>query len=420
MTHVAIVGGGLIGLASAYELASRGRRVTVIEAADAVGTQTSRAPGGIMTPSMSDPWNSPGVGAHLFDSLVNPRSAMRIRPLALPGLIAWGLRFLRNSLPERHEFATVENFRLCHASTELLREWQAANGWSFDYAQVGSIKLFRSAEAMAGPLRLARMLEPLGLRFDVLDADATIAKEPLLEPIRPHIAGALFFPNDTSGDAYMLSQEMRRSCAALGVEFRLGETVRSILRDNGRAAGVVCESGTIAADCVIVASGNGSNALLAPFGIKLPIAPAKGYSLTLTPDGNGPTPGIPVVDDAMHSAVIPLGRSVRIAGTAEFAGVNHKIEKVRIDNLLSLLGATYPELAPDLEGAERFEWTGLRPMSADGRPFVGPTAVPGLYANSGHGHLGLTMAAGSAQMLADLMDGKTPALDPAPFDPRRV
>jgi D-amino-acid dehydrogenase len=415
-----IIGGGIAGLAAAYELGRRGQAVTLLEAGPDLGAETSRGPGGIFTPSMPEPWNGPGVAGHLWDGLTNPASAMRVRWQALPSLVGWGLRFLHHSSPSRHLASTVANFHLCHFSTATMKAWRDTHGLQFDSVDAGSLKLFRSRAAMAGPIATARLLAQHGLRFEVLDADETVAREPLLAHVRDEIAGAIFYPDDSRGDSHALCQALAGLARAEGVDIRTNAPVSRILRARGRVRGIEVAGTTLAADHVVVAAATAAPRLLAPLGLRLPVRPAKGYSVTIRIPGDNRIPAIPVIDDAMHAAIIPLGNRIRLAGTAEFAGEDRSIDPTRTDNLKSLLAGVYPDLAADLPRAEVEDWTGLRPMSADGRPFVGETRIPGLWLDTGHGHLGLTMAAGSAVLLADLMEGRTPPIDPAPYSAQRA
>ena len=196
-------------------------------------------------------------------------------------------------------------------------------------------------------------------------------------------------------------------------------TVVSLLRDGPKIVGVATLKDRVRAHRVVIATGHGSPDLTKGTGVHLPIKPAKGYSVTIDVRGWNERPAIPVIDDAMHAAVTPLGDRLRVVGTAEFAGRKTAVDQARIDNLIALFGRLYPHLVPNLARAEATPWAGLRPMSADGIPMIGPTRLPGLWINSGHGHLGWTMAVGSARLLAAMIAGDPAPIDPAPYDPER-
>jgi D-amino-acid dehydrogenase len=412
--EVVVVGAGLAGLSVAHELAQRGRKVLVLDAGDAVAGQTSFANGGLLTPSMSDPWNAPGVHRHLLASLFDPHSAMKLRPSAIPSLFGWGLRFLANSRPEAHRRATLACFALAEYSMQVTRELRERHGLSYEASCKGTLKLFRSEAGVEGCLPVTEFLARHGLRYELLDRKGALAAEPQLAQIADEIHGAILYPDDESGDARLYCEALARSFEAAGGEIRLNTRVSRILTEGGAVAGVQTGKGPVRARAVVVAAAIASDSLTRDLGVRLPIRPAKGYSLTVELE-DGPLPSLPVVDDALHAGISPLGAKLRVAGTAEFAGENLRLDPERVENLFALLGAVYPQQRARVRMQTARPWAGLRPMTSDGLPYVGPAPVGGLWVDAGHGHLGFTMAAGSARLLADLMDGRKPQIDPAPF-----
>ena len=175
----------------------------------------------------------------------------------------------------------------------------------------------------------------------------------------------------------------------------------------------------IEADQVVLATGHTSRRLLAPLGLHIPVRPVKGYSLSLDMSQLNQRPSLPVVDEALHAIVTPLGDTLRIAGTAEFAGEDRTLREERIDNLRLLLTRLYPDIAAKLLPGDQKAWCGFRPMSADGRPLIGETRAPGLWISTGHGHLGWTQAMGSAGLLAALMDGDEAPVPAQAFSAKR-
>lgn len=413
---IIIVGGGLIGVSTLYELVSRGEKAVLLEAGDCVAGETSFANGGMLTPSMPDPWNGPGVAGHLLESLFDPRSSLKLRWKAIPGLTFWGLKFLRHSSTKRHGATTDANYQLAANSTELTNDLRKVLGLDYDFSDRGTLKVFETEEAMEGPLALARRLQSFGLKFEALNRDATVAVEPQLANIKDRIAGALRFPNDRVGDARKFTEALAESALKAGGQIRYNTRVDRIRREGGRISGVVVGDEHLSARAVILAAGTGTVQLARPLGIRLPIAPAKGYSYTVDARSLGDRmPRVPVIDDAMHAAVVPLGDRLRFVGTAEFTGFDPRIDPVRIDNLKSLFQRMYTHLSGDIDIDDGKAWAGFRPMSADGRPFIGPSPVDGLWLNCGHGHLGWTKAVGSARLLVDQMLGTDTLIDPAPF-----
>jgi len=414
-----VVGGGLAGVTIAYELLSRGYETTVLERRSGVALETSFANGALLTPSMADPWNAPGVHRRLATSLFDGRSAMKVRVAAIPSLAGWGWKFLRYSTALRHEAATRANFALAKYSLACMGELRAKLSLRYDYARVGTLKIFRTAAAMEQSLALATKLGSMGLRFDVLDGKKAAAAEPALAPICDRIAGALRFPDDESGDAQQFCERLTAAFVAAGGSVRFGVGINSIEVERGSVVGVCIGDRVEPVDTVVVAAGNGSVRLLRPMGIALPIRPAKGYTLTFDAEHIADRLRLPIIDDALHAAIVPIGTRIRVAGTAEFAGNSLRIPQKRIDNLHELLAAVLPQVAQCLPRSSGQPWAGLRPMSADGVPFIGLTHVRGLYINTGHGHLGWTLATGSARLLADLIDDRRSDIDPAPYRPNR-
>ncbi len=414
-----IIGGGLIGLASAHALLARGEQVRLIEALPDVGHGASFANGGLVTPSMPEPWNAPGAWHHFVGAAFDPAAPMKLRPLALPGLVRWGLRFLLHSTPARYAFATEANFRLATLSARAMRAWHERLGPTFDARASGSLCLFRKGSSPQDRLAICSHLHTLGLSFSRLDADAAVALEPTLADIVRDIDGALHFPEDEVADGQALCAALARDIVARGGRIDAKRRADRILVRAGRVHGVEADGEDLPAARVIVAAGVGSVALLHKAGVRIGVAPAKGYSLTVDFAGHAPLPSLPVSDSVRHVVATPLGQRLRIAGTAEFAGDDLRLRAERIAPLAACLRELYPRLAREVDPGRGTAWTGLRPVSADGLPFIGATRVAGLYVNAGHGALGLTLAAGSASVLADLVHGAVPAVDPSPYSPLR-
>ncbi|MCG8503037.1 MAG: D-amino acid dehydrogenase [Sphingomonadales bacterium] len=418
--QILVIGGGLLGLTSALALIEAGFRVTVIEKQSDVGLGASFANGATLTPSMSDPWNFPGVHRTLIRSLFQPTSPVALRPAALPSLVAWGIRFLANSTPARHRASTRQNFRLARYSLHETQRLQDRFNLDFESRKRGVLRLFRNAGEMAAPLAVAEMLAPEGLDYKILDAGGAAAAEPQLSGIREQIAGAIHYPIDETGDAHLFCQALKQTIRRLGGEILCGTEVCGIQRRGSRVTGVSLTKGDLPAERVVVAAAHASPSLLSDAGLCLPVKPVKGYSITIDTAELGNVPTVPVVDETLHGLITPLDGRLRIAGTAEFAGPDTRIRPERIAGLLSLLGQLYPHIRKRVRDGAVSPWAGLRPMSADGRPFIGETGIGGLYLNTGHGHLGWTMAAGSAKLLADLVTGSAPAIEPAPFRATRA
>ncbi|MEO0497533.1 MAG: FAD-dependent oxidoreductase [Pseudomonadota bacterium] len=410
-----IIGGGPIGVSTLYELVRRGRPAVLIESRDSLGSGACFANGGVLTPSLSDPWNGPGVGSHLVASLFAQNAAMKLQPHAIPSLTRWGIQFLLNSLPKRHRAATLASFHLAQYSVDQTRKLDEDVELDWRLHRLGTLKTFETEAAFQEQLTLAEMLGVEGLTFDVLSPEDVVQLEPQLETASQRMAKAIFYPDDVSGDAHRFAVELSRHAQSLGAEIRCSEAVLEVCWEQGRVIGVETSNGFVPGREVVIAAGEASPQLSRKLGVRLPIAPAKGYSLTIDMTGWNARPSIPVIDGATHFGVAPLEDRLRCVGVAEFTGRDDRVKAARVEFLNELFERLFPQLSANLDPSKTETWAGLRPMSADGLPFIGATQKEGLWVNAGHGHLGWTMAMGSGALLADLMTGETPKIDPHPY-----
>lgn len=419
-----IIGGGLLGVTSFYELTARDMPCVLIDAEPQVARRTSYANGGGLHPSLPDPWNNPGIGRHLFASLFNPNAPMKLHAGQLPHLIGWGFSFLRHSARRHYDAITKANFDLAEYST---RQTEALQQFlNLDYAQAapGTLKLLRSEAERQEALRLADMLAAKGLDYEALSHADMLAREPSLAAAKD-IIGALYFPGDGIGDARLFCESLAQAAVARGGTMRLGTKVKGLLVEGGAVVGVrlVNPNGRQKDEeqirgKVVLAAGVGAPQLARPLGLNLPIRPAKGYSLTLDARHLAAVrPQHLLVDPMQHIAITPLGDRLRILGMAEFAGFDTRVEPRRLRQLRGFFERLLPDLAGRLDWQGGAGWAGLRPMSADGRPLIGASGVDGLWLNCGHGHLGWTKSVGSARILADIMQGRAPEIEAAPFSP---
>lgn len=410
---IVVIGSGLLGVTTAYFLRRRGHEVTVIDREEGPGRQTSFANGSLLTPSMSDPWNAPGSWRVLLASLGRSDAAMQLRLRALPGLAAWGVAFLRNSSAATFERNTLKNFCLARYSLAVMESVRQQTDIEYGRAARGTLRVFRDRATLDRACAAAAPLSAEGLGLRRLSTAETVDLEPALAPIAAQLAGAIHYEGDEVGNAYLFCVALADHARQQGVEFRFRTEVSSLETHSGQVTAVVSGRERFEADRYVVAAGSYSAPLLRPLGVRLPVRPVKGYSVTFECEAGQHSLRIPVVDDELHAVVVPLEGAIRVAGTAEFAGYDRRPNPARIRNLLGLLQNVLPQAQFDHATAR--PWCGLRPMSADGVPIIGPTSISNLLVNTGHGHLGWTMAAGSAQLLSDLMSGDLPSIDPAPF-----
>jgi D-amino-acid dehydrogenase len=226
--------------------------------------------------------------------------------------------------------------------------------------------------------------------------------------VREKFAGGLRLTGDETGDCFKFTQELSRRAEALGVTFRYGVNIKRIVSDGRRITGVETDGGELKADTYVLALGSYSPLLLKPLGIRIPVYPVKGYSITVPITDPSGAPESTVMDETYKVAVTRLGDRIRVGGTAELAGYNTALRAARRGPLDHVVSDLFPR-GGDLSRAEF--WTGLRPMTPDGPPIIGPTPLSNLYLNTGHGTLGWTMSAGSARVLTDMVSGKTADID---------
>lgn len=412
--QIVIIGGGLQGLATANALLDRGESVLILEKEEDTGSATSFANAGMLTPSQSTPWNSPSDILKIFSGIGKKDSPMVLSPRAIPSLFFWGLKFLRNSTNKRFLKISKNCIDLAHYSSSLTKEIREKEGFEYDNKENGTLKVFRSQESLDKSIAITKVLDP-DTPINVLDSKGVSLAEPQLEPIANQLTGGIFYPEDEIGDAYKFCKLLEELVRSKGGRILVNTDIKKILVHKGKVNGVITDRAVLQTKRVVVAAGSWSRALLKQVGLRLPVRPVKGYSLTLDTAGINQKPELAVVDESIHTVVTPLRNRIRIAGTAEFSGFNDDIHPKRIAYLNEMLRSIYPKLYSQLDLEEGSLWYGFRPMSADGLPFLGKTKIDGLYVNSGQGHLGWTLAMGSASLVADLIVNKPTDIDSSPY-----
>ncbi len=414
--RVVVIGAGLAGVSAAYYLHKAGAEVTVLERQPAPARETSHANGAMLTPSLADPWNSPGVFGALMRHLGRSDAPMLLRLSQLPRLPRWGFAFLKHSSRPRFEASYLANARLARHSQALLADLLAETGIDIEFSTGGVLKVFEDDAALESAIAVAHWLKQASIRHEALTADELVRLEPALKPGGERLVGAVLYPDDQVGNARLYCERLVAWLADRGVTFHFSEQVTGFEVRGGTLRSVQSARGAHSGDAFVLAAGSYSTGLARQLKLRIPVVPAKGYSITI--EDPAVQPMHPVVDDTLHAAVVPLGGRLRVAGTAEFAGFDTRLTEARIANLKGLLHRIYPQL--ELEGVELNPWAGLRPMAADGRPLLGQTGPDNLYLNTGHGALGWTHANASGQLVAGLVHGLKPSEDIAPFLASRI
>jgi len=413
--RVVVLGGGVVGVTTAYYLARDGAEVELVEGADALGTDATGGNAGLIAPGHSFAWASPRAPAMLARSLLGKQTAIQVRLRPDPQLVGWGLRFLRECTAKRARRNTLVKLRLCQYSQRQLD--QLAHDEQIDYldSHTGILYLYRDARELELGAAKMQLLADHGQECRVLDAAEVVAVDPVFAPVEEKIAGAVYSPTDGSGNSQVFSRRLGERCERLGVRIRLSTTVRSLRADGDRVTGVVTDDGVLDADVYVLALGVGSPAVARTIHVKLPIYPAKGYTANF-PIRDGGAPSTGGVDEELLVAWAPLGDRLRMTSTAEFSGYDRTTKDSSFGNIMRLARELFPEAADYTAGERR---ACLRPMTPDGPPVIGRGRHTNLFFNTGHGHMGWTMACGTARIVADLMSGRMPELDLEGLTPRR-
>ena len=405
---VIVLGSGVIGVTSAWYLAAAGHEVTVVDRQPAPALETSFANAGEVSPGYSAPWAGPGVPIKAVKWLLMHHRPLVIRPHLDWHLITWGLAMLRNCTAARYEVNKGRMVRLAEYSRDCLKALRADTGIGYDERMLGTLQLFRTQKQLDGTGADIEVLKRSGVAFELLDPAGCERVEPALARVQGKFVGGLRLPGDETGDCFKFTQNLAKLAAQRGVSFRQDTTIERIEQSGGRITGVVASAGTLTADAYLLALGSHSPTLLAPLGIHIPVYPVKGYSITVPITDASGAPESTVMDETHKVAVTRLGDRIRVGGTAELAGYTLKLHEARRRTLEHVVTDLFPA-GGDVSRAEF--WCGLRPMTPDGTPVVGATKLPNLWLATGHGTLGWTMAAGTGQLMADLISGRAPGID---------
>ncbi|KJS08949.1 MAG: amino acid dehydrogenase [Hoeflea sp. BRH_c9] len=406
--RVVVMGAGVIGVTTAYYLAKGGAEVVVLDRQSGPGLETSYANAGELSYGMTSPWAAPGVPVKALKWLFMKRRPLFIWPLISPTMWKWGLQMLGNCNDESYRINKGRMVRISNYSRDVMPDLIAETRIEYDGRAQGTLQLFRTAKQMKDSKADQEILAEYDSPYEVLGRDACIAVEPALAEVRGKFVGGLRLTADRTGDCRMFTMALADKCAEMGVEFQYGQSIRAIAVENGRIAGVDTEiAGRITGDNYVCALGSYGPGLLKPIGVNLPVYPVKGYSVTLPVTDDAFAPQSTIMDETHKVAITRLGDRIRVAGTAEIAGYSNCLGPHATNTVKHVISDLFPK-GGDISKAEG--WTGLRPMTPDGTPVLGPSRYDNLYLNTGHGTLGWTMACGSGRAVADLVLGKQPEI----------
>ncbi|QIO36015.1 D-amino acid dehydrogenase [Bradyrhizobium sp. 1(2017)] len=405
---VLILGSGVIGVTSAYYLARAGHEVTVVDRQPEPALETSFANAGEVSPGYSSPWAGPGVPVKAVKWLLMKHGPLVVRPKLDPVMWVWLLKMLRNCTSARYAVNKSRMIPIAEYSRDSLRDLRRDIGIQYDERSQGTLQLFRYQAQLDGTAEDIAVLKQYGVPFEVLSREGCIAVEPALSGVKEKFVGGLRLPQDETGDCHMFTRALAKHAEALGVRFMFNTGIDRIVTDGARVSGVATSAGLLQADAYVLALGSWSSRLVAPLGISLPVYPVKGYSITVPIKDASGAPESTVMDESYKVAITRLGNRIRVGGTAEISGYSDKLYDARRATLDHSLTDLFPR-GGDL--AKATFWSGLRPMTPDGPPVIGPTQYANLHLNTGHGTLGWTMSCGSGRVLADMLSGRKPDID---------
>jgi len=405
---ILVMGAGVVGVTTAYYLAREGHEVTVVDRQHAPAEETSYANAGLVAPGHAYAWASPKAPRILLKSLLSDGQALRLRPSADPRLWSYLLKFLRQCTNERARLNTMRKLRLCRYAQQEFASVVAETGITYDGRDGGLLYLYRSQASFDKGAANAQLLIDGGQEIEVVDRDRVAEIDPALVPAKDKIAGGLFAPSDESGDARLFTLALAKAAEEkLKVSLLFSTAILKISTDGDRIDRVVTDAGDLTADHYVMALGCDSPIVGRGIGIDIPLYPVKGYSVTLPVAGRIGAPRIGGVDEDNLVAYAPMGDRLRITATAEFSGYDRSHKPSDYRAMLAAAKDLFPD-GGDYDAPDY--WAGLRPMTPEGTPVLGDCRYRNLTLNTGHGHMGWTMACGTARVVADMVAKRQPEI----------
>jgi D-amino-acid dehydrogenase len=398
--RIVIVGAGVIGLSSAYFLNRSGHDVTVVDRHPEVAAETSAGNGGQLSYSYVAPLAGPGIVSKLPRWLTRPDSPVRLRPRLSVEQWRWCFAFMSACTRRRSDLTTRQLIALSFLSRTLMHELIATQpALDFDFVRSGKLVVHRDAQAMHSAQQLLEFQRSLGCEQHALSPEQCVELEPALAHVKPLLAGGIHTPSEDTADCRRFCESLATVLRAQGVQFQMDTPIDElrIRRTASDEVEVWSRGASIAADHIVIASGACAAPLLKPLGVRVPVYPLKGYSLTFDLPPHSAMPRISITDFSRKVVYARLGARLRAAGIADIEGYSLDADAARVALLRAEAAALFPDTARDSHARA---WVGLRPATPRGTPIVGPTRYRNLWLNVGHGALGFTLAMGSAALLS--------------------
>jgi len=409
--RVVVLGAGVVGVTSAYYLAEAGHEVVLVDRQPGPALETSFANAGEISPGYASPWAAPGIPVKAMRWLFMKHAPLILSPRIDMAMLRWILAMLRNCTPTRYALNKSRMVRLAEYSRDELIALRGRLALDYDQRSLGTLQLFRTQKQLDDSADDIAVLEQYGVAYELLGREGCVSAEPGLTAAQGRFVGGLRLPGDETGDCHLFTRQLAGLLPTMGVELRYNSRIAGLEMDAGRVAGVRTDAGRIRGDAYLVALGSYSPALLRPAGLSLPVYPVKGYSITLPVADAACAPVSTLLDESYKIAITRLGDRIRVGGMAELSGFGAALPPQREATLRHSLDDLFHGAA-DMTAPSQF-WSGFRPMTPDSTPIIGATPVSNLFLNTGHGTLGWTMACGSGRLIASLIGGERPPLDPA-------
>jgi len=401
------MGGGVVGVTTAYQLLKDGHQVVLLERQDTVARETSWGNAGMIAPGHSFVWSSPRAPWILLKSLLLKDQALRFRFSTDPRLYTWSLKFLAECTEAKARRNTLRKHQLAMYSQRVLHETLASEALDYDRNARGILYFYRDAAALEAGVAHMQILADDGQEIRVLDRPQVLELEPALQSAADKIAGGIYCPTDETGDSHKFTRGLADRCVAMGAELHTSTSITGIEAAGDVIMAVRAKGTVFQADAYVMALGSYSPILARRIGVDLPIYPIKGYSMTIPIGNHQAPPTLATLDETNLVAISRFGDRVRVTATAEFAGYDTSHKPADFAFMKSVVQDLYPDGA-DYHRAEM--WAGLRPMTPDNLPVLGRRKYRNLWFNTGHGHIGWTMSHGSARIVADIIGGRPPAI----------
>ncbi|XQW83878.1 D-amino acid dehydrogenase [Thalassotalea piscium] len=411
--NVIVLGSGVIGLTSAWYLAKAGHQVTVIDRQSTSAEETSFANAGQISYGYSSPWAAPDIPYKAIKWLMQEHAPLVVKPNMSPQFYAWTTKFLKNCNLKQYQINKNRMLRIANYSRKCLIDLRKSTSISYEGQQRGTLQVFRKQAQVEAIEKDMALLKESDTRFKLLSVNECIEHEPGLALVKDKVVAGLHLPDDETGDCFLFCQQLTEMAKKIGVKFNFDVQVNQLIQESGKITGVDTSMGMLKADAYVVALGSYSVNMLKPHGINLPVYPVKGYSLTIPITNEAYCPVSTVMDETYKVAITRFKNRIRVAGTAELAGLNLALSEKRKATISMVVKDLFPK-GGDLSQAQF--WTGLRPMTPDGTPIIGKTKISNLFLNTGHGTLGWTMACGSGKLLADAVSNKRSEIDTQGLD----